>query len=76
MLKPGEIIKIKEKTEFDFDKNKWIVPSFYVRNKEVALPKIKNAHELVIQELYNRELFMGLENGINIVVESDQKWSN
>lgn len=48
MLKPGEIVKIKEKTEFDFDKNKWIVPSFYVRNKEVALPKIKNANELVI----------------------------
>jgi len=43
MLKPGEIVKIKEKTEFDFDTNKWVVPAFYLRNKEVVLPKIKNS---------------------------------
>ena len=43
MLKPGEIVKIKEKTEFDFDTNKWLEPVFYLRNKEVVLPKIKNS---------------------------------
>jgi hypothetical protein len=42
MLKPGEIVRIKEKTEFDFDTNKWLVPLFYLRNKEVVLPKIRN----------------------------------
>ena len=39
--------KIKEKTEFDFNQNRWIVPHFYLRNKEVILPKIKAAAELV-----------------------------
>jgi hypothetical protein len=47
MLLPGEIYKIKEKTEFDFDSNKWVVPPFYLRNKEVNLPKIKNSDALI-----------------------------
>ncbi len=59
MLKPGEIVKIKEKTEFDFDTNKWLVPAFYLRNKEVVLPKIRNPQDLISQELDSRELFMG-----------------
>lgn len=56
MLKPGEIVKIQEKTEFDFDTNKWTIPPFYLRNKEVVLPKIKGGKEMVSQELENREL--------------------
>jgi len=47
MLKEGEMYKIKEKVEFDYDINKWIVPPFFVRNKEVNLPKIKMAGALV-----------------------------
>ena len=54
MLKPGEIVKIQEKTEFDFDTNKWTIPPFYLRNKEVVLPKIKGGKEMVSQELENR----------------------
>ena len=51
MLKDGEMYKLKEKIEFDFEKNKWIVPPFIIKNKEVAFPKIKNAMNLVKENL-------------------------
>ena len=61
MLKPGEIVRVKEKTEFDFDSNKWLVPAFYLRNKEVVLPKLGGA-DMVQQELQSRNLFMGTDD--------------
>ena len=39
--------KIKEKVEFDFEKNKWIVPPFILKNKEISFPQIRNAMQLV-----------------------------
>jgi len=47
MLKDGEMYKIKESTQYDESRDKWIVPPFILKNKEVALPKIKNAGEFV-----------------------------
>jgi hypothetical protein len=47
LLKKQEIYKIKEKVEFDFEINKWIVPPFILRNKEISFPKIQNAMNLV-----------------------------
>lgn len=40
MLRPGELYRIKERTEYDFDNNQWRVPLFYLRDKQVELPKI------------------------------------
>lgn len=56
MLKDGEMYRLKEKIEYDFDNQKWKVPPFYVKNKEVAFPKIKNAMNLVRDELDQREI--------------------
>ena len=47
LLKKQEIYKIKEKVEFDFEINKWIVPPFILKNKEISFPKIQNAMNLV-----------------------------
>lgn len=47
MLKDGEMYKIKELTEYDQQRDKWVVPPFILKGKEVALPKIKNAGEFV-----------------------------
>jgi len=35
LLTKGEIYKIKEKVEFDFELNKWIVPPFILKGKEI-----------------------------------------
>lgn len=40
---------------FDEDNMKWQVPYFYLRNKEVVLPKIK-ARETVNKEQQEREV--------------------
>jgi hypothetical protein len=56
LLTKNELYKIKEKVEFDFEINKWIVPPFILKNKEVSFPKISNAMNLVEQHLEEREL--------------------
>ena len=56
MLKDGEMYRLKEKVKYDFDTAKWQVPPFLVKNKEVNFPRIKNAINLVKEELDQREL--------------------
>jgi len=56
MLKDGEMYRLKEKIHYDFEGNKWIVPPFLIKNKEVAFPKIRNAMNLVKEELEQREV--------------------
>jgi len=51
MLKEGEMYRLKEKVEYDFESGKWRVPPFIIKNKEVNFPKIKNAMNLVKEEL-------------------------
>ena len=48
--------KLKEKIEYDFDAQKWRVPPFVVKNREVAFPKIKNAATFAKNALEEREL--------------------
>lgn len=43
--------RLKEKIEYDFESGKWKVPPFFLRNKEVNFPKIKNAMSLVKEEM-------------------------
>lgn len=56
MLKEGEMYRLKERVEYDFEVGKWKVPPFYLKNKEVAFPKIKNAMNLVRENLDQREI--------------------
>jgi len=56
LLTKNELYKIKEKVEFDFERNKWLVPPFILKGKEVSFPKISNAMNLVEQSLNEREL--------------------
>ena len=58
MLKEGEMYRLKEKVEYDFESGKWKVPAFIIKNKEVNFPKIKNAMNLVRDELDQREVVM------------------
>ena len=45
MLKGEELQKLRGRCEED--NGKWVVPAFYVREKEVVLPRIRNAMALV-----------------------------
>lgn len=56
LLSKNEQAKIKSKVEFDFDSNKWVVPAFVFKNKEVSFPKIGNAMNLVAQSQEEREI--------------------
>ena len=56
MLKEGEMYRLKEKIEYDFESGKWKVPPFIIKAKEVNFPKIKNAMSLVAEQLNQREI--------------------
>lgn len=56
MLKDEEMYKLKEKIEYDFDAQKWKVPPFVVKAREVAFPKIKNAATFAKNSLEERDL--------------------
>lgn len=58
LLSPHEFAKIKQKCEFDEDKDEWSIPPFYMKGKEVQLPKLGlgRAQAVVEQEKNNREL--------------------
>jgi len=58
MLKEGEMYRLKEKIEYDFESCKWKVPPFILKAKEVNFPKIKNAMGLVNQALDQRDIMM------------------
>ena len=58
MLKEGEMYRLKEKIEYDFDAGKWKVPAFIIKNKEVNFPKIRMAMNLVKEEKNQREIVM------------------
>ena len=51
MLKDGEMYRLKEKIEYDFESGKWKVPPFLIKSKEVAFPRIRNAMNLVRDEM-------------------------
>ena len=50
--------RLKEKIEYDFESGKWKVPPFLVKSKEVAFPRIRNAMNLVREEMDQREVVM------------------
>ena len=40
LMKDEEIAKIKMKSEYDDDRDDWIVPPFQLKAKEVTLPSL------------------------------------
>ena len=58
MLKEGEMYRLKEKIKYDFEGGKWQVPPFLIKNKEVAFPKIRNAMNLVKEQMEQREVII------------------
>ena len=56
-----QIYKIKEKTEWSESMNKWIVPPFIIKAKEIQLPKLgANARDFIQEELDNNDVnFLG-----------------
>lgn len=59
MLKDGELQKLKMKSEYDDVDRKWTVPPFFLKAKEVNLPKIKGSKQLVEAELEKRDMEIG-----------------
>lgn len=58
-MKDEEIAKVKMKSEYDEDRDDWIVPPFQLKAKEVTLPSLgmrKAALDQMEQEKENREL--------------------
>ena len=42
-LKDHEIQKLRMRAKYDENNNKWKLPAFFVKDKEIVLPKIRNA---------------------------------
>lgn len=56
MLKEKELQKIRGRAKYDDNNNRWKLPFFFIKDKEVNLPKIKNAKALVENELEKRDI--------------------
>ena len=56
MLKDHELTKLRGKAKYDENNNKWVLPAFFIKEKEVHLPKIKNSSALVQNELDKRDI--------------------
>lgn len=56
-MKEEEIAKLKMKSEYDDDKDDWVIPPFILRAKEVTLPSLKkNGYDVMEQEKENRDM--------------------
>lgn len=40
MLKDHELHKLRSRGKYDENNKKWVLPAFFVRDKEINLPKI------------------------------------
>ena len=57
LLRDEEIAKLKMKSEYDEDKDDWVVPPFMLKGKEVTLPSLKkNGYDVMDQEKENRDM--------------------
>lgn len=49
-----QMYKIKERTEWNEARNKWMIPPFIIKQKEIQLPKLgPNAKDFIQEELEN-----------------------
>ena len=75
LLKDNEIEKIRHRSSFDDENQKWDIPFFYLQAKNVAFPKLNRnqAKDLVENEKENRELQFGQKSSAD---ESSRNSSN
>ena len=60
LLNDNEIAKIRMRSQFDDDKDEWDIPYFYLKAKEVELPKLSNKNkDLIENEKLNRDVEFG-----------------
>jgi hypothetical protein len=41
MLRDYELQKLRNRAKYDDNNNKWVLPAFFVKEKEIHLPKIR-----------------------------------
>lgn len=56
LLTDEQLYKIKEKTKWDEDANRWRLAPFQIKQKEISFPKLGNAKQFVQEELDNNEV--------------------
>ena len=56
VFKDCELQKLRGRAKYDDNNHKWQVPAFYVKEREVVLPRIRNAQAFVQDQLDKREL--------------------
>ncbi|CDW81221.1 kinesin motor domain containing protein [Stylonychia lemnae] len=58
MLKDYEVQKLRNRAKYDDNNNKWVLPAFFIKEKEIHLPKIRQAQgqSLIQQELDKRDV--------------------
>lgn len=56
LLTEEQLFKIKEKTNWSEENQKWKLPPFQIKKKEIAFPKLGNAKQFVQEELENQDV--------------------
>ena len=56
MLTDEHLFKIKEKTNWDEERQKWKLPPFQVKKREIAFQKLNNAKQFVQEELEENDI--------------------
>lgn len=56
IFKDHELSKIRNKAKYDDNNKRWYLPAFYVKEKEVNLPKIKNSKGFIESEQNKRDI--------------------
>ena len=56
VFKDHELSKIRNKAKYDENNKKWLLPAFFIKEKEVTLPKIKNSKAFVEGEQEKRDV--------------------
>lgn len=52
IFRSSELQKIKGRSKYDDNRNQWVIPPFYVKEKEVLLPRINRGN---VQALIDSE---------------------
>ena len=61
MLSGNELQRVRNKCSYDDELNEWSIPSFFLKGKEVQLPKLGGGREAAVieAEKENRDLMFG-----------------
>jgi hypothetical protein len=76
LLRDEEIAKLKMKSDYDDDRDDWVIPPFVLKGKEVSLPTLgkKNGYDHMEQEKENRDMI--IEGGGKGGKDSDDEYED